>query len=158
MFSELAVTGLFYVRFGDIGDSDKAYSTIKAYRREWDVRYIFPQQFALKSRPEKFRSSPVSNYEGQVLVKAEYTGYPKNFDAVAIGHLVREAIEEVGCIVAFESCMVKAMVATYRAEYSSVNTTENALSRLNGLGLAVRFSSRTGYGYLQMADSHRCAP
>ena len=158
MFSELAVTGLFYVRFGDIGDTDKAYSTIKAYRREWDVRYILPEQFALKSRPEKFRSSPVSNYEGQVLVKAEYTGPPQHFDAVAIGHRVKEAIENFGCIVAFESFRVKAMVATYRAEYSSVNTTENAFSRLSGSGFAVRFSSRTGYGYLQMADSHRSAP
>ena len=91
-------------------------------------------------------------------MKAQYTGSPRKFDAVNIGHLVRKAIEEVGCIIAFESCTVKAMVATYRAEYSSVNTVENALSRLNGLGLAVRFSSRTGYGYLQMADSHRCAP
>ena len=158
MLSELAVTGLFYVRFGDIGDSDRAYSAIKAFRRDWDVQYILPQQFALKSRPEKFRSSPVSNYEGQVLVKAEYTGPPHNFNAVAIGHDVRKVIEEFGCIVAFESCTVKAMVATYRAEYSSVNTTENALSRLNGSSFAVRFSSRTGYGYLQMADSHRCAP
>lgn len=156
MFAELAVTGLFYVRFADIRDSDKAYSIIKTYRREWDVRYILPEQFALKFHPEKFRFSPVSNYEGQVLMKAEYAGLPQHFDAVAIGHRIKEAVEKYGSIVAFESGMVKASVAAYRAEYSSVNTIKNALSRLNGSSFAVRFSYRIGY--LQMADSHRCAP
>ena len=156
MFAELAVTGLFYVRFADIRDSDKAYSTIKAHRCEWNVQYILPKYFASKFHPEKSRFSPVSKYEGQVLVIAEYAGLPQFFDAVATGHRIKEALEKYGCITAFEMGMVKDSVAAYRAEYSDVNTIDNALSRLYGSCFAVRFPPKTGY--LQIADSQRCVP
>lgn len=137
MFAELAVTGLFFVRFADIRDSDKAYSTIKAHRREWNVQYILPKQFASKFHPEKLRLFPVSKYEGQVLVKAEYAGLPQFFDAVATGHRIKEALEKYGCVIAFQTAMVKDSVAAYRAEYCNVNTIDNALSRLNGSCFAV---------------------
>ena len=156
MFAELAVTGLFYVKFADIRDSDKAYSTIRAHRREWNVQYILPKQFASKFHPEKLRLFPVSKYEGQVLVKAEYAGLPQFFDAVAIGHHIKEALEKYGCVIAFQMGMVKDSVAAYRAEYCNVNTIDKALSLLNGSCFAVRIPSKTGY--LQMADSRRCVP
>ena len=138
MFAELAVTGLFYVRFADIRDSDKAYLTIQTHRREWNVQYILPKQFASKFRPEKLRLSPVSKYEGQVLVTAEYAGLPRCFDALATGHCIKETLEEYGYVTAFQMGMVTDSVAAYRAEYSNVKTVDNALSRLNGLCLAVR--------------------
>ena len=156
MFAELAVTGQFYVRYADIRDSDKAYSTIKAHRNEWDVQYISPKHFASKFHPETFRFSPLSKYEGQVLVKAEYSGMPQSFDAVATGNLVKEALESYGCIIAFRMGRVKDSVAAYRAEYSNVNTIRNALSHLNGSSFGVSIPPQTGY--LQMADSRRCAP
>ena len=138
MFAELAVTGLFYVRFADIRDSDKAYLTIQTHRREWNVQYILPKQFASKYHPEKLRLNPVSKYEGQVLVTAEYAGLPQFFDALATGHRIKEMLEEYGYVTAFEMGMVTDSVAAYRAEYSNVNTIDNALSRLNGSYLAVR--------------------
>ena len=138
MFAELAVTGLFYVRFADIRDSDKAYLTIQTHRREWNVQYILPKQFASKFHPEKLRLSPVSKYEGQVLVTAEYAGLPQFFDALAMGHRIKETLEEYGYVTAFQMGMVTDSVAAYRAEYSNVNTIDNALSRLNGSYLAVR--------------------
>ena len=138
MFAELAVTGLFYVRFADIRDSDKAYLTIQTHRREWNVQYILPKQFASKFHPEKLRLSPVSKYEGQVLVTAEYAGLPQFFDALATGHRIKETLEEYGYVTAFQMGMVTDSVAAYRAEYSNVNTIDNALSRLNGSYLAVR--------------------
>ena len=91
-----------------------------------------------------------------MLVKAEYVGLPQHFDAVAIGHRIKAALENYGDIIAFESGMVKASVAAYRAEYSNINSIDNALSRLNGSNFAVR--SPPQIGYLQMADSHRCVP
>ena len=156
MFAELAVTGLFYVRFADIRDSDKAHMIINAHRREWNVQYILPKQFASKFHPEKLRLSPVSMYEGQILVRAEYSGLPQFFDAVATGHRIKEALERYGCVIAFQLGMVKDSVAAYRAEYSNVNTIDNALSCLNGSYFAVRSAPKTGY--LQMADSRRCVP
>ena len=138
MFAELAVTGLFYVRFADIRDSDKAYLTIQTHRREWNVQYILPKQFASKFHPEKLRLSPVSKYEGQVLVTAEYAGLPQCFDALVTGHLIKETLEDYGHVIAFQMGMVTDSVAAYRAEYSNVNTVDNALSRLNGSHLAVR--------------------
>ena len=138
MFAELAVTGLFYVRFADIRDSDKAYLTIQTRRREWNVQYILPKQFASKFHPEKLRLSPVSKYEGQVLVTADYVGLPQFFDALATGHRIKETLEEYGYVTAFQMGMVTDSVAAYRAEYSNVNTIDNALSRLNGSHLAVR--------------------
>ena len=138
MFAELAVTGLFYVRFADTRDSDEAYSTLKTHRREWNVQYILPRHFASKFHPEKLRLSPVSKYEGQVLVTAEYAGLPQFFDAFTTGHRIKEALEEYGYVAAFQMSIVKDSVAAYRAEYSNVNTIDNALSRLNGSYLAVR--------------------
>ena len=139
MFAELAVTGLFYVRFADIHDSDKAYSTISTDRPDWNVQYILPKHFSMKFHPEKSRFSPASKYEGQVLVKAEYAGLPQFFDAVAVGHCIKEELEKYGCITAFQMGMVKDSVAAYRAEYSNVNTIDKAVSRLNCSRLAVRF-------------------
>ena len=138
MFAELAVTGLFYVRFADIRDSDKAYLTIQTHRREWNVQYILPKQFASKFHPEKLQLTPVSEFEGQVLVTAEHAGLPQCFDALATGYRIKESLEEYGCVTAFQMGMVKDSVAAYRAEYSNVNTIDNALSRLNGSYLAVR--------------------
>ena len=86
----------------------------------------------------------MSKYEGQVLVRAEYVGLPQFFDAIAIGHRIKEALEEHGCITAFQMGMVKDSVAAYRAEYSDVNTIDNALSRLNGSSLAVSFPPKPG--------------
>lgn len=154
MFAELAVTGLFYVRFADIRDSDKAYLTIRTHRREWNVQYILPKQFALKFHPEKLRLSPVSEYEGQVLVRAEYTGVSKFFDAVTAGHRIKEELDKFGDVIAFQMGVVKDSVAAYRAEYSNVNTVDNAVSRLNGSCFAVRSAPKIGY--LQIADSRRC--
>ena len=156
VFSELAVSGLFYVRFADIRDSDKAYHTMATYRREWNVQYISPEQFALKFYPEKLRFTPVSQYEGQVMVNADFVGLPQEFDVVAIGHGIKDALEKYGCVAAFEQTMVKASAATYRVEFSNVNTIDNILSRLDGRKFAVRFPPETGY--LQMADSHSCIP
>ena len=142
MFAELAVTGLFYVRFADIRDSDKAYSILKTNRRDWEVEYILPNQFMVKFNPEKLHFSPVSKYEGQILVEAEFAGLPHFFDTVAIGHQVKGALEKYGCIIAFEMGMVKESVSAYRAEYSNVNATNNAVLRLNGSSLAVIFPPR----------------
>ena len=142
MFAELAVTGLFYVRFADIRDSDKAYSIIKTHRREWNVQYILPNQFLVKFNPEKFHFSPVSKYQGQVLVKAEFAGLPHFSDTVAIGHQIKSALERYGCIIAFEMGMVKDSVSAYRAEYSNVNTIDTAVLHLNGSSLAVIFPPR----------------
>ncbi|CAF9939273.1 MAG: hypothetical protein ALECFALPRED_008058 [Alectoria fallacina] len=137
VFAELAVTGLFYVRFADIRDSDNAYSTIKTRHREWDVQFILPKHFAQKFHPEKFRFPSVSKYEGQILVKAEYAGLPQHFDAVAIGYHIKQALEKYGFITAFELGLVKDSVAAYRAEYSNVNDIDNTLSHLNGSIIAM---------------------
>lgn len=131
---------------------------MRTYRREWNVQYILPKQFSQKFHPEVLRFSPVSNYEGQVLVKAKYEGLPQHFDAVAIGHRVKEALEQYGCIVAFELGTVKASIATYRLEFSNANIID-ALSRLKDPIFAVSFAPPpTQTGYLQMADSHRRVP
>ena len=156
MFAELATKARFYLRFADIRDSDKAHQVISTYHREWDVQYMPPKEFAMKLNPEKFRFSPVSNHEGQVVVKVKYAGLPQHFDAVAMGYRIKEALEKYGHIIAFEQRKAMASVAAYLAEYSNVNTIDNALSRLNGSSFRVRISPETGY--LQMADSHRCVP
>lgn len=96
----------------------------------------------MKFHPEKFRFSPVSKYEGQALVKAEWAGLPQHFDAVAIGHRIKEALDKYGRIIAFELGMVKDSVAAYRVEYSNANAIDNALSRLNGSNFAVSFSPK----------------
>ena len=119
-------------------------------------------KFAQKLYPEMFRFAPVSNYEGQILVKAEYAGLSQHFDALASGHRIKELLEKEGCVVAFELGMVKASVAAYRAEFSDVNTTEKALSHLNGLSFAVRFPTKPGTcRWLTHADvylEHRSLP
>ena len=142
MFAELAVTGLFYLRFADIRDSDKAYSILRTNRGKWDIQYILPNEFMVKFNPKGCHFSPVSKYEGQVLVKAEFAGLPHFFDTVAVGHRVKEALEKYGCVIAFEMGVIKESVSAYRAEYSNINATNNAVLRLNGSSLAVIFPPR----------------
>ena len=79
----------------------------------------------------------VSAYEGQVIVKAEYTGKQERFDLLSISCLMKEILENYGEVMAFELSLVERPVVAVRAEFFDTSSADNALVHLNGFKIAV---------------------
>ena len=156
VLSDLAAAGTVYVKFADIRDADKIYSKAQTAHEKWSVRHIGPRHFVMKYQPESLKYTPVSMYEGQVLITADFAGPRQRFDAGSIGFLIKELLQNYGDVMAYEVGMIRMPVATYRAEYYDVTAVQNALSNLNGFKIGV--SSHLTIGYLQLADSHSRVP
>ena len=155
MLSELASAGIFYLKFSDIRDADKAYAKVESIREKWNAQHIGAKQFAVKHQPECLKYLPISMFEGQILVTAHFAGPRQRFDAGSIGHLIKELLENYGDVMAYEVGIVRAPTATYRAEYYNATVVDNALANLNGFKIGVSYC--LFFGCLQRADRRRCA-
>ena len=78
-------------------------------------------------------------YEGQVVVKAEYSGHGL-FHVGDISSLIRDLLANYGEIMAYSTNHAIAPIVTYRAEFYNTIAADNALTHLNGFKFAVRIS------------------
>lgn len=139
VLAELAPTGTIYVKFADIRDADRAYSKIQCIRRDWSVQHIGARHFVMKHQPESLKYSPVSMYEGQVLVSAKISGLSQSFDAEGVGRLVKGLLGTYGDLMAFEMSFDRGTFAAYRAEFFSAGAVDSALAKMDEIKIAVRF-------------------
>ena len=154
--SDLALHGRIYVKFADIRDADKVFSTVQHRDASWIVQHIGPGQFVVNDRPEGLQPSPDSIHEGQILVKAEYLGMPQRFDSNKIGCTVLGVLKRYGDVMAFCVESAEAYVATFRAEYYDIHATSQALANIDGVKIAVGLPP--AHSYQQPANTGRCAP
>ena len=108
---------------------------IRSVRSTWNVQYLAAKQFVSKLRPERFLYTLLC--EGQVIVKADFSGPRQRFDIGSIGHLVKELLENYGEVMAYESGMAEPPLAAFRAEYYDVIATEKAVTALHGFRIGV---------------------
>ena len=138
---DLATTGIIYLYFADIRDANKAHSKVQNIHRDWSVQYIAITQLAKKRMPESMDFPPVSVYEGQVMVKAEFFGPRQRFDTGSIGHLIKEMLENYGDIMAYNVSLAESQTVAVRAEYYDTAAADSALAYLNGFKIGVRYNS-----------------
>lgn len=156
VINDSSIVGKVYVKFADIRDADMAFLKVRTIDRKWNVQHLSSVEFGLKSEPDHVNPSRLSMYEGEVLVKAVFNGHLAQSDVEGIGRLIYELLGNEGKVMACEVSAVMPTVASYRAEFYDLRTSEKALTDLDGIKLAV--SCRQPFGYLQKADSHRCVP
>lgn len=135
--AELATAGAIYANFTDIRDAQKAYAKVKSVRVEWNIQYIAATNSELRSRLDDLNYVPLSLYEGQVIVKADFSGPRQQFNARTIGHLIKELLENYGEIMGYDTDFMKPPTATYRAEFFNSAATKSAISYLNGFKVGV---------------------
>ena len=138
LVNDLVTSGTIYVNFTDIRDTTKAYVKIRSARATWSVQYLAAKQFVSKLRPERFLYTLLC--EGQVIVKADFSGPRQRFDGGTISHLLKELLENYGEVMAYESGMAEPPLAAFRAEYYDVIATEKAVAALDGFRIGVSSS------------------
>ena len=127
--------GRIYVNFADIRDTTKAYVKIRSVRATWDIQYLAAKHFASKLRPERFMHTLMC--EGQVVVKADFSGPRQRFDSGTIGHLIKELLENYGEVMAYESGIAELPMVAFRAEYYDAVAAEKAVAALDGFRIGV---------------------
>ena len=145
MASEVATHGAIYVKFADIRDADKVFSHAQYCDIPWIIKHVAPQAFALKYRPDARGPLTVSNYEGQVLVVASYSGIAHQLDVGSLSTIVKEALEHCGELMTFSVDRSEPTKIVMRAEYFNLNSVESAVLCVEGAKVAV---SSTSHEYL----------
>ena len=126
-----------YITFTDIREAFKASSHIANVRDGWDVSILSTARLATKELPQGLLKSGASLYDGQIIVKADFSGPYQRFDAPSIRHLVRELLENYGEIMAYEADIVCPPVVMFRVEYYDSVAANNAVVHLNGFKVGV---------------------
>ena len=127
--------GRIYVNFADLRDTTKAYVKIRSVRATWDIQYLAAKHFASKLRPERFMHTLMC--EGQVIVRADFSGPRQRFDSGTIGHLIKELLENYGEVMAYESGIAELPMVAFRAEYYDAVAAEKAVAALDGFRIGV---------------------
>ena len=139
VLSDLLLTGRIYISFADLRDANKAYTMVQSVRHDWNVQHIAIGQINIKGQLEGLTCSSGSPYEGQVVIRVDYSGHGL-FNVGDIGSLVKELLGNYGEIMAYSTNHATPPVVSYRAEFYSAIAADNALAHLNGFKLAVRVS------------------
>lgn len=134
---DLAAAGRIYLNLTDIRDAHKAYAKVQSHRKDWSVQYIAGAKSYTKPQPDGSIYMPLPLYDGQVIVRADFSGPRQHFNASCIGHLIRELLENYGEIMGYEACLSKHPTATCRAEFCNTTATDSAISYLNGFKIGV---------------------
>lgn len=134
---ELNTSGIIYLGFTDVRDSEEALKKAKKLRPEWTTQYLPPNQFSLKSEPEN--ACFVSVYEGQVMVRAHYGGQSQHFNAGTIRQLVKELLDNYGDIKVFRKLeTAEPPIVDFHAEFYDTTAANVAVVSLNGFKIGVR--------------------
>lgn len=137
MLADLVAAGRIYLNLTDIRDAHKAHAKVQSHRKDWNVQYIAGTKYVTKQPPDSSIYKPLPRYDGQVILRADFSGPRQQFNATRIGHLIRELLENYGEIMGYEACLSKHPIATYRAEFYNTTATNSALSYLNGFKIGV---------------------
>lgn len=133
---ELNTNGIMYLGFTDIRDAEEALKKATKLRPEWVTQYFPPNQFALKTDPGS--TSPVSVYEGQVMVRAHYGGQSQRFNAGATQQLVKELLDNYGDIKVFRKIQTaESPVVEFHAEFYDTTAANVAVASVNGFKIGV---------------------
>ncbi len=142
VLSELLLSGKIYVSFADIRDASKASEKIQSVRQDWNIQQIAATYVNKQDQLEDLNCPPEFAFEGQVVVRAEYSGRGL-LHVGDVGSLIKDLLANYGKIMAYRTCHATPPSVAYRAEFYNTIAADNALAHLNGFKLAVRILSRS---------------
>ena len=138
VLADLDFADVVYAKFGDIRDARQAYDSVQQASEGWNISYIEPKLFAAKNSTTDL---PVSNFEGQILVKVTPSVLPHILDNINLRKALKEILQEFGEVMALEPENDDGMAIFYRAEYFDTLPVKDALSLLNNRSIGVSYRS-----------------
>ncbi|KAI9826798.1 MAG: hypothetical protein M1832_005736 [Thelocarpon impressellum] len=127
---DLNATGSIYLGFSNPQDCEAAVDKAHGLCPDWTVEYLPPAQFTEKINPYP---SPVSDYEHQVMVKAQFTGPKEAFHPETIELLLPELLGNYGQLQDIQNFAVREPgVVCVFAVYTERGAAKNAELALSG--------------------------
>ncbi|KAL8701382.1 MAG: hypothetical protein Q9224_000526 [Gallowayella concinna] len=138
VLDNLQLTGTVYASFTDIRDAIEAVNALHALDGDWLVQHLSVPDFSADVQQENWKDLLAPRYEGQLLVKAEFSGPPPFFNKDTVGRLILDLLNNYGGIMAYVAVIAVHPVVAYRAEFFDVKDADHAVAHLNGFRIAVR--------------------
>ncbi|KAL8710485.1 MAG: hypothetical protein Q9220_004917 [cf. Caloplaca sp. 1 TL-2023] len=132
----LLLSGTVCIEFTDIRDSIDAVAALHGLHRDWTICYLPASRKASGGEHDDCTASLASKYEGQLLVKAEFSGPSVYFDIDTVGRLVLDLLNNYGGIMAYDTVGSMHPVVAYRAEFYDIKDADHAVAHLNGFRIA----------------------
>ncbi|KAL8760165.1 MAG: hypothetical protein Q9184_003408 [Pyrenodesmia sp. 2 TL-2023] len=136
VFDHLSLTGTVYVKFTDIRDAIDAVASLHRLRGDWLVQYLPLPSRELHSREAFGTNSIASKYEGQLFVKAYFSGPSPFFDLDTVSRLILDLLNNYGGLKAYYAVITVYPIVAYRAEFFDTKDAEHAIVHLNGFRIA----------------------
>ncbi|KAL8737937.1 MAG: hypothetical protein Q9181_001200 [Wetmoreana brouardii] len=136
VLENLPVTGIIYVSFTDVRDAIEVVSALRNFHGEWLAQYLPVPSYALNPQEGSPRGISASLFEGQLLVKADFSGPAVYFDTNTVGRLILDLLNNYGGIMAYEAVGTMHPVVAYRAEFYDTKDADHAVVHLNGFRIA----------------------
>ncbi|KAL8726930.1 MAG: hypothetical protein Q9166_006387 [cf. Caloplaca sp. 2 TL-2023] len=136
VLENLPVTGTVYASFTDIRDAIEVVKTLHGCNGNWLVQYLSVPDFPTGSHQDEWKDLLAPKYEGQILVKAEFSGPVVFFNKDTVGRLILDLLNNYGGIMAYDAVITVHPVVAYRAEFFDVKDADHAIVHLNGFRIA----------------------
>ncbi|KAL8653450.1 MAG: hypothetical protein Q9226_003848, partial [Calogaya cf. arnoldii] len=126
ILGNLQATGTIYVSFADIRDAIEAVRALRGLGGDWLVQYLSVPKLPVESEQDDWKGSLTPKYEGQLLVRAEFSGPAIYFTTDTIGRLILDLLSNYGSVMAYEAVSTMYPVVVYRAEFFDVEDAGHA--------------------------------
>ncbi|KAL8694505.1 MAG: hypothetical protein Q9218_000835 [Villophora microphyllina] len=117
------------------------------FRGQWLAQYLPVPSYAIDSQHGRLNNLSASQFEGQLVVKAEFSGPVIYFNTDTVGRLILDLLNNYGGIVAYEAVLNMHPVVAYRAEFYDIKDADHAMIHLNGFRIAA-YAVSYGHGAL----------
>ncbi|KAI4168913.1 MAG: hypothetical protein LQ343_006035 [Gyalolechia ehrenbergii] len=136
VLENLSLTGTVYVSFTDVRDAIEAVTALREVRKDWLVQYLPIPSYGPYYRADRGSSMLASKYEGQLCVKAEFSGPSEYFNLDTMSRLILDLLNNYGDIMAYDALIAIRPVVAYRAEFFDTKNADHAIAHLNGFRIA----------------------
>ena len=137
MLDKLPVTGTIYVNFKDVRDAMEVVRSLHGLGRDLVLEYLAVPRLSANSENDDWNERLAPKYEGQLLVKAEFSGPAVYFNTDTVERLILDLLNNYGTVMAYETVSTDYPVVAYRAEFFDAENAGHAIVHLNGFRIAV---------------------
>ncbi|KAI4111672.1 MAG: hypothetical protein LQ345_006741 [Seirophora villosa] len=137
VLDNLSVTGTVNLSFTDIRDAIESVEALRSQRMNWHVQYHLLPVHGLRGQEANGTNVAVGEYEGQLLVQANFSGPPIYFDHGTVSRLILDMLNNYGGIMAYDAVISVYPLVIYRVEFFDTKDAERAMTHLHGFKIAL---------------------
>ncbi|KAI4086848.1 MAG: hypothetical protein LQ348_006509 [Seirophora lacunosa] len=103
VLDNLSLTGTVNLSFTDIRDAIESVEALRSQCMNWHVQYHLLPVHGLRGQEANGTNVAVGEYEGQLLVQANFSGPPIYFDHGTVSRLILDMLNNYGGIMAYDA-------------------------------------------------------